>query len=576
MIGKQISQYVIESELGRGGMGVVYKASDTSLDRTVALKFLPPMLTSDESVEARFINEAKSVSALDHPNIAIVHEIGRTDDGHLFIVMAYYDGSTLEDRIEEGPIELEEAIDFSIQIASGLEIAHESGIVHRDIKPGNVIVTDRGTAKILDFGLAKVQNVNLTIGGQSLGTLAYMSPEQAQGRDLDHRTDLWALGVVMYEMITGKRPFDGPYDAAILYSAANEAHEAPSTWRSDIPEHIEAVINGLLEKDPDKRLKSATEVVALLKGEQHSASSAPAPPVAVSEPDSPEVDGENEVAVTKTKTSSPKSVTINLDTAPIARRPWILITAVLAVSALILLWVVGMPGAQRSEEDRIAARGFVEAGIEHQNSRNFSLAEAEYERAIDRDPDLWSAWTSYASLKNAMGEYDLAIEYARNAINLNENDAVAFFNLGIGLVDSGNATEALDAFSSAVALDGAFTLAYSAWGNTLLGAGEHEEAINVLKRGQDAAPNDPYVFLIYKNLGMTYAAMSQTDDSILYLESSLSIQSRQTDVLVELATQYEQKGDRATAVTHWNSVLEHETDPAKRRDAQSNIERLSN
>ena len=194
LIGSTISHYQIEEKLGGGGMGVVYKALDTKLKRTVALKFLPPYLSADEEAKQRFIHEAQAASALDHANIGYIHEIGEADDGRLFIAMAYYAGETLKAKIARGPLPVEEVLDYAVQIAEGLGRAHEAGIIHRDIKPANVMVTERGQVKIVDFGLAKVQDVSLTKTGATLGTVFYMSPEQTQGRAVDARTDLWAVG----------------------------------------------------------------------------------------------------------------------------------------------------------------------------------------------------------------------------------------------------------------------------------------------------------------------------------------------------------------------------------------------
>ncbi|MCK4943217.1 MAG: serine/threonine protein kinase, partial [Candidatus Aminicenantes bacterium] len=209
MIGKIISHYKILEKLGEGGMGIVYKAEDTKLKRTVALKFLPPELTRDQEAKKRFLHEAQAASALDHLNICNIFEIDETEDGQMYMAMAYYEGQTLKDKISGvgvnggSPLPLNDAINIAIQIAEGLNKAHKKDIVHRDIKSANIMMTDEGVVKILDFGLAKLRGVTkLTKEGTTLGTVAYMSPEQAAGQEADHRSDVWSLGVVLYEMLT--------------------------------------------------------------------------------------------------------------------------------------------------------------------------------------------------------------------------------------------------------------------------------------------------------------------------------------------------------------------------------------
>ncbi len=202
----QLGPYRIVSQLGQGGMGVVYQAHDPRLDRHVAIKLLPPNLTRDEIAKQRFLQEAKAASALDHPNICTIFEINETGDGQLYLVMARYEGETLKERISKGPLSLNDAIDIATQVGNGLAKAHAAGIVHRDIKPANLMVTADGTVKILDFGLAKLTGTEgMTQTGTTVGTVAYMSPEQAKGQEVDHRTDIWSLGVVLYEMLAGQR-----------------------------------------------------------------------------------------------------------------------------------------------------------------------------------------------------------------------------------------------------------------------------------------------------------------------------------------------------------------------------------
>ncbi|MBN2030841.1 protein kinase [bacterium] len=263
MIGKTISHYKIIEKLGEGGMGVVYKAEDTKLKRNVALKFLPPEMTRDPQAKQRFVKEAQTASSLQHQNISTIHEIDETDDGRLYICMDYYDGETLRDRIQKETLEFEKIIDMTIQIAEGLKEAHSKGIIHRDIKSANIIITSQGQAKIMDFGLAKLTGQpGPTKTGLTPGTIAYMSPEQTKGETVDSRTDIWSLGVVLYEMVTNQLPFKGEYEQAVIYSILNEDPEPVSQIRKGVPEELERIIRKCLEKKADSRYQTAD---ALLK-----------------------------------------------------------------------------------------------------------------------------------------------------------------------------------------------------------------------------------------------------------------------------------------------------------------------
>jgi len=264
LIGTTVSQYEILSKLGGGGMGVVYKARDTKLGRLVALKFLPPQWSHDESAKQRFVREAQAASATNHRNICVIHNIDETRDGRLFIVMAYYEGETLKQKLEHGPLPIVEAVEIASEIADGLAKAHAQGVIHRDVKPGNLIVTEDGV-KILDFGLAKFADaLQLTVPGSTIGTIAYMSPEQARGEEADARSDVWALGIVMYEMLTGSVPFRGTYQEATFYAIKNEPLPSLRAGRPDIPEALERVVTRALGKDPDQRFQSAREPARVL------------------------------------------------------------------------------------------------------------------------------------------------------------------------------------------------------------------------------------------------------------------------------------------------------------------------
>jgi serine/threonine protein kinase/Tfp pilus assembly protein PilF len=263
MIGKTISHYKILEEIGRGGMGVVYKAEDTKLNRTVALKFLPSELTRDPGAKNRFIREAQAAAALEHNNICNIYEINETEDGQTYMAMACYEGETLKSKIEKGKLKIEEAINYSTQIAEGLAGAHEKGIIHRDIKPANIIITNDSVVKIVDFGIAKLSSQTmLTKEGTTLGTVSYMSPEQTRGDSVDHRSDIWQLGVILYEMLTGQLPFKGEYDQAVVYSILNEEPPSILDLRKEIPTELGQVVEKALVKKPEERYQSVEELLA--------------------------------------------------------------------------------------------------------------------------------------------------------------------------------------------------------------------------------------------------------------------------------------------------------------------------
>ena len=263
MEGRTVGQYQITEQLGSGGMGIVYKATDSKLGRTVALKFLPPHLSFDDSAKKRFTQEARAASALDHANICTIHDISEDAEGQLFIVMAFYDGQTLKYRLEEGMLTPDLAISTGYQIVRGLARSHEAGIVHRDIKPANIMITDRGDVKILDFGVAKLsESAGLTQSGTTIGTAAYMSPEQARGESVDFRADIWSVGVLLYEMLTGKRPFHAGYEAAMIYEIINTD---PPQMPASLPDGISDIVLKCLAKKPEDRFQNSDELADALQ-----------------------------------------------------------------------------------------------------------------------------------------------------------------------------------------------------------------------------------------------------------------------------------------------------------------------
>jgi tetratricopeptide (TPR) repeat protein/predicted Ser/Thr protein kinase len=278
MIGKTVSHYKILEELGCGGMGVVYKAHDQKLDRTVALKFLPHFMSHSDTQRKRFLREAQAASALDHPNICTIYDIDETTDGQTFIVMHFCGGRPLEEVIAGDELPIDRVVDIAIKVASGLSSAHGRGIVHRDIKPANIIISDDCGVKIIDFGLAKLTGKTaITRDGSAVGTVAYMSPEQVQGGEVDHRADIWSLGAVLYEMVSGMKPYSGDHEAAVIYQILNEEPVPVMSIRKETPEALAKIIHNALARNPADRFASMEEMATALEsiGSQAAAATRP-------------------------------------------------------------------------------------------------------------------------------------------------------------------------------------------------------------------------------------------------------------------------------------------------------------
>jgi serine/threonine protein kinase len=260
LVGRTVSHFHVHEALGAGGMGVVYRADDTRLGRAVALKFLLPHHNLDASAKARFLREARAAAVLDHPNLCTVYEVGTSDEGLLFIALALYPGETLRARLSrEGQLPIREAIDIARQIAAGLQAAHTAGIIHRDLKPANVMLLPNGTVRILDFGLAKARDQSLGTTSVRLGTVAYMAPEQIRAADLDGRVDVWALGVALYEMLTGRKPFRGDETVTLADAILRAEPDPPSIHRHDVSKVLDAIVLRLLHKDLTRRYATADD-----------------------------------------------------------------------------------------------------------------------------------------------------------------------------------------------------------------------------------------------------------------------------------------------------------------------------
>jgi dienelactone hydrolase len=354
--GGTVSHYRVLKLLGAGGMGEVYQAEDTRLKRLVALKFLPLALVQDRDAKERLVHEAQAASALDHPNICTIHEIDETSDGRLFLAMAYYEGETLKDRIARGPLAVDDALDVGTQIARAVMAAHESGIVHRDIKPANVIITPKREVKLLDFGIAKLSGQTaLTRTGTTLGTVAYMAPEQIMGRGADERSDIWSLGVVLYEMIAGRRPFVGDHEVAVLRAIADTSPPPLQSLRPDIPTKVQPIIDKALQKEAQARYGSAREFV-------HDIEALRAPTVAVTA-------GQTSVAAPARATS---------------RRGRLAVAAAILVALGLGGWFLYRQVQIRSAKQTLRRAG--ELAQKEANAEAFFVLRS-VERQLGRDPD---------------------------------------------------------------------------------------------------------------------------------------------------------------------------------------------
>jgi len=465
--GVEIGPFRPIREIGRGGMGIVYLAEDTRLARPVALKVLPPWIGVGREARRRFRAEARAVSALDHPNIATLYEVDETPAGQLYMAFAFYDGETLADRISRGPLPVGEALDIAIAIAAGLSAAHARGIVHRDVKPSNVLLTEGGAVKLVDFGLAKIAGEEVTDAGVRMGTVAYMSPEQARGDVVDRRTDLWSLGIIVYEMLGGRRPFDADSYPALVRFILEEEAEPLHSPGEEVPREVQRVVRKLLRKSPADRYTSADDLLEDLRtldaGER---------PTLVAHR-TPGVGGE----------SAPLRPAHSMRWRTAAG----LVVPALAVAGLAA-WIASRDTSAGESIERAAREAYSIGRIhlERRNREGLELARNYFRRATEIDPDFAPAYAMLAETYAQAGNWGMvapsegfaeARRLGEYALELDSAVAEAYSSLAaVSLYYDRDWGEAARLARRATALDPGYVLAYSRLAQALTHLGDPDGA----------------------------------------------------------------------------------------------------
>lgn len=609
MFGKVISHYKILEKLGEGGMGAVYKAEDTKLKRTIALKFLLPQTLGSDEEKIRFIYEAQAAAALSHPNICTIYEIDESE-GRSFIAMECIEGRSLKEKIKSGPLKLDEALDIAIQVAEGLQEAHEKGIVHRDIKPANIMVTTKGQAKIMDFGLAKLgRGTHLTKTGTTLGTIAYMSPEQARGDTVDHRTDIWSLGIVLYEIVAGQLPFKSEYEQAVIYSILNEEPKPLTSFRNEVPLELERIVNKALTKSPDERYQHVDEMLVDLKSLTEELESGvtktlltkakPSPSVAVLPFVNMSPDAENEyfsdgitediiaqlskigdlkvisrTSIMRYKQSDKRLQEIGkeLDVTTIlegsVRKAG---NRVRIVSQLIdartdeHIWAETY---DREMKDIFDIQSDVAQQIA--TALKAKISPAEKELLAKKPTDNLTAYDYYLKGRDYYYRYhkqdnEIAIELFQKTIKLDPDYALAYAGLGDAYAQRtlkfGFAPTWLDSAiqvsEKAISIDPDLAEGYKALGLAYIAKGWLRKALEVNHKAVELKPN---YFPAVANIGWSYWYIGEFDQALRYMKKSLALNPSGAHDCFGIGSLYLKLGDYAKAEKWLNKALELQPD----------------
>lgn len=561
MIGSKISHYQIVEKLGEGGMGVVYKAIDTTLDRPVALKFVSSAVTTDKTIKERLMREAKACAALNHPNITTIYEFGEDDD-RAFIAMEYVEGRTLQEITIEKRLEIQEILEVARQVTDALSTAHKKGIIHRDLKPANIMQDVTGRIKVMDFGLAKLAQASLlTISGATLGTAAYMSPEQAQGIDLDHRSDIYSMGVILYQLSTGKLPFMDTHPLAVMYAIQHEFPTLPREVNPEISENLEKVIMRALEKEPESRYEDISEMNDDLLHIQLSL---------------------NGPSIEKTRRGTTIQRTSRLKAIVRKELGWVFkyVLPLILLVAVLTIWIFKNKMTNEtitSNSVREIAKKHLDIGMAYFDKNELGLAHQEIEIAIRTDPTYSASWSSLAAVNVRLEDFDSAIIQSKKAIELNRNNSGAHYNLAFALEENKQYFDAVKSYENAINVDSTFTPAFSALGNLYITLEKLQEALIVLNKALAASPDSPYNFLIYRNLGKAHYKLSNYEQAIQLLTRAQQEQPVEVpETIYFLALSYDADGRKKESIAMWQRYVVVASDSAKRAQAMKRLQSLQN
>lgn len=559
LIGRTISHYRVLEKLGEGGMGVVYKAEDLTLGRVVALKFVSADVSSDETFKQRLMREAKACAALNHPNITTVYEFGE-DDGDSFIAIEYVEGRTLHDVLKERRLGLQESLDIMLQVLDALDGAHKKGIVHRDLKPGNLMIDSAGRVKVMDFGLAKYAAASmLTQTGATLGTAAYMSPEQAKGEGTDHRTDLYSIGVVLYQLLTGQLPFNDPHHLAVMYAIVNQDPRPPRELNPEIPPKLQEVMLKAMAKEPTQRYASSAEMGAAILGVAQSLRGAES--------------FLKRFQILFAGAGKSEAIEGRLLRIPLRRLLSAVLAAVILITVVVLIYQ-RFESEREREERRELAKAHVDKAKEFIGANNVSLALRELQLAVQSDSTYPLAWSNLAAISVQQREFDRAIEQSRKALELDPGYSIARYNLAYALEEVGDLEEATRWYAGAIAVDSSFIQAYSALGHAYILLNRPREALAVLDRAISVAPDSRYIYLVQKNRGKAYTALGEVRSAIGALEQSFKLNPQVSETVLLLAEAYEAAGRKKESISRWEQYLRMESDPTKREEAAARLQKL--